>query len=100
MSTRHCKDPKDVLKIIRWISSNSLQSWEVERLYQQQLENYLIRPVHLVHPLLDKSRLTEDEKNVQITDKCHRARRFLLMLTGSPLLPIEGTSIKASHLQL
>jgi hypothetical protein len=22
------------------------------------------------------------------------------MLTGSPLLPIEGTSIKASHLQL
>ena len=100
MSTRHCKDPKDVLKYIRWISSDFPQFWEIERRYQQQLEKYIVQPGRLVHPLLDENRLTEEEKNVSITDKCHCARRFLLMLTGSPLLPIEGTSIKASLLQM
>jgi len=96
MSTRHCKDPRDVLKCIRWVSSGTPEFWEVEQRYQQQLESYLVRPGRLVHPLLDENRLVEEEKAVQITDACHRARRFLLMLTGSPLLPVEGASIRAS----
>lgn len=100
MSTRHCKDPKEVLKYIRWISGDTPQYWEIEKQYQLQFENYIVQPGHLVHPNLDENRLTAEEKNVSITDKCHRARQFLLMLTGSPLLPVDGTSIKASPLPL
>ncbi|KDR72708.1 hypothetical protein GALMADRAFT_158886 [Galerina marginata CBS 339.88] len=87
MSARFCKDPNDVLKHIEWISSRRADLGEVEKKYQEQFEAYLVRPGRLVHPLLQENMLTEEERLVNIADKSYRARRFLMMLTGSPLLP-------------
>lgn len=98
MCPKTVQSPADVLNCINWVSSNIPALQMHEDRYKDSFARYLHGPGRVRHHLLNDGLLTLDELSIPDDDYRYRSLQFLMMLTGSELLPNKDIKVLCSHL--
>lgn len=97
MNSHRPESPQDVINCLVFKSSGIATLERYESLWKDAFTSYLAGKGCLIPSGIPDDVVTDAERAVEPDDPLYRARRFLLMVRGSPLLPPDRKISVRAH---